>query len=185
LFSRGLTSVSLPSSFHLDNYNNKSNDTEMLNFTIAHDETAIIPFILDAQKTAIAAGRTLRFLSSPWSPPGWMKSNRRMSCFPVGPLDCALLPEFQPAWALYFSRYLSAYAEAGVDIWGITVQARIVWNTTRARVCTATHSFSPSAERARASNKHSDIRGSIRACCLTDDLISRVPTTCVPPSLHA
>lgn len=110
--------------FALDyyNYNNKSNDTEMLNFTIAHDETAIIPFILDAQKTAIAAGRTLRFLSSPWSPPGWMKSNRRMSCFPVGPLDCALLPEFQPAWALYFSRYLSAYAEAGVDIWGITVQ---------------------------------------------------------------
>ena len=96
----------------------------MLNFSIAHDEAAIIPFILSAQAAAAGFGRDLRFVSTPWSPPGWMKSNGRMSCFPLGPLDCALLPEFQPAWALYISRYLTAYAAAGVHVWGITVQAR-------------------------------------------------------------
>jgi glucosylceramidase len=51
-----------------------------------------------------------------------MKTNKQMSCFPLGPLDCALVPEFQPAYALYFSRYLSAYKAAGVDVWGVTVQ---------------------------------------------------------------
>jgi len=51
-----------------------------------------------------------------------MKTNKQMSCFPLGPLDCALIPEFQPAYALYFSRYLSAFKAAGVDVWGITVQ---------------------------------------------------------------
>ncbi len=104
------------------NYNEKVNDTEMLNFTIAHDEAAIIPFILRAQNATAAAGRPLRFISSPWSPPAWMKTNNQMSCFPLGPIDCALIPEYQPAYALYTSKYLSAYAAAGVDIWAITVQ---------------------------------------------------------------
>jgi glucosylceramidase len=50
-------------------YNDKANDTTMANFTIAHDEAAIIPFILAAQGATAAAGRPLRFLSTPWSPP--------------------------------------------------------------------------------------------------------------------
>ena len=50
-------------------YNDKANDTAMANFTIAHDEAAIIPFILAAQGATAAAGRPLRFLSTPWSPP--------------------------------------------------------------------------------------------------------------------
>lgn len=51
------------------NYNEMANDTAMTNFTIAHDEVAIIPFILAAQNATAAAGRPLRFLSTPWSPP--------------------------------------------------------------------------------------------------------------------
>ena len=38
----------------------------------------------------------------------------RQSCFPLGPLDCALLEWAMPAYALYLSKYLSAYAAAGV-----------------------------------------------------------------------
>ena len=56
-------------------YNDMANDTAMANFTIAHDEAAIIPFILAAQGAAGAAGRPLRFVSTPWSPPAWMKTN--------------------------------------------------------------------------------------------------------------
>jgi glucosylceramidase len=103
-------------------YNDEVNDTAMTNFTIAHDEEAIVPFILRAQAAAAANNRTLGFISTPWSPPGWMKSNGLMSCFPLGPLDCALLPEFQPAWALYLSKYLTAYKAAGVNVQAITVQ---------------------------------------------------------------
>ena len=103
-------------------YNDLANDTTMANFTIAHDEAAIIPFILAARDAAGAAGRPLRFVSTPWSPPAWMKTNGQMSCFPLGPIDCALIPEAQPAYALYLSKYLTAYKAAGVDIWGVTVQ---------------------------------------------------------------
>jgi len=53
------------------NYNAMANDTAMTNFTIAHDEVAIIPFILAAQNATAAAGRPLRFLSTPWSPPAF------------------------------------------------------------------------------------------------------------------
>lgn len=108
-------------------YNDKANDTAMSNFTIAHDEAALIPFILAAQAAATAQGRPLRFVSSPWSPPAWMKTNRQMSCFPLGPLDCALIPETQPAYALYLSKYLSAFKAAGVDIYAITVRLDAWW----------------------------------------------------------
>ena len=37
-------------------------------------------------------------------------------------LDCALLEWAMPAYALYLSKYLSAYAAAGVNVFGITVQ---------------------------------------------------------------
>ena len=111
-------------------YNSMVNDTDMKNFTIAHDEAAIIPLILSAQRAAAAQGRTVRFISTPWSPPGWMKSNfplnndseTAMSCFPLGPLDCAIEEWAFPAYALYLSKYLSAYAAAGVTIFGVTVQ---------------------------------------------------------------
>ena len=111
-------------------YNSMVNDTAMTNFTIAHDEAAIIPLVLRAQRAAAAQGRALRFISTPWSPPGWMKSNfplnndseTAMSCFPLGPLDCAIETWAYPAYSLYLSKYLSAYAAAGVSIFGITVQ---------------------------------------------------------------
>ena len=45
-----------------------------------------------------------------------------MSCFPLGPLDCALEPSWQPAYALYFSKYLSAYRAAGVNVTAVSVQ---------------------------------------------------------------
>ena len=33
-----------------------------------------------------------------------------------------LLPEYRKVWCQYYIRYLKAYKEAGVDIWGLTVQ---------------------------------------------------------------
>ena len=36
--------------------------------------------------------------------------------------DGSLKPELYPTWALYFSKYIRAYEEQGIDIWGVTIE---------------------------------------------------------------
>ena len=36
--------------------------------------------------------------------------------------DGSLEPELYPTWALYFSKYIRAYEEQGIDIWGVTIE---------------------------------------------------------------
>ena len=50
-----------------------------------------------------------------------MKNNDNPLC-PLGCSQCQLLDEYQQAWALYFSKFLTSYAAEGITIWGITVQ---------------------------------------------------------------
>ena len=58
----------------------------------------------------------MRLLASPWSPPAWMKTNGEMNH------GGKLRPECREAWALYFAKYIKAYAAEGIPIWGVTVQ---------------------------------------------------------------
>ena len=88
-------------------------DKELKSFTIAHDKTYRLPFI----KAALATAKEpFRIFASPWSPPAWMKSNNNMS------QGGKLLPEYAATWAEYVARFVKAYAQEGVDIWGLTVQ---------------------------------------------------------------
>eukprot|EP00731_Ephydatia_muelleri_P027239 Em0019g112a len=104
------------------NYDSTSGDAELADFSIDHDLALIIPFIQRANATLMSWSKdTLNIVASPWSPPGWMKNNDNPFC-PLGCLHCQLLDQYQQAWALYFSKFLSAYAEQGISIWGITVQ---------------------------------------------------------------
>jgi len=93
-------------------------------FSIERDRGAIIPFIQAAQR---AAGRPLKLLASPWSPPAWMKSNGRMV------QGGTLKPECRRAWARCYVRFIQAYADAGIPIWGVSVQnepeAAQVWES--------------------------------------------------------
>ena len=63
--------------FALGNYAHveTAGDTELASFSIARDRQALLPFI---QATLRVAGRPIRLLASPWSPPAWMKTNGRM-----------------------------------------------------------------------------------------------------------
>ena len=45
----------------------------------------------------------------------WMKDNNDWR-------GGKLLPEYYDTWALFFSKYLDAYREEGIDIWGFTVE---------------------------------------------------------------
>ncbi len=88
-------------------------DVELKSFSVEHDRRYRIPFI----KAALAATHErLKLFASPWSPPGWMKTNGEMLH------GGRLKPEYRDAWARYFVRFVQAYEQAGVPVWGLTVQ---------------------------------------------------------------
>ncbi|MEF2967621.1 glycoside hydrolase family 30 protein [Paenibacillus sp. M1] len=100
--------------FSLGNYTYvEDNDAELNTFDISRDRKWVLPFIHDAVK---AAGGDITMLASPWSPPAWMKTNGEMNH------GGQLKPEFRETWALYYTKFIKAYREEGVPIWGITVQ---------------------------------------------------------------
>jgi glucosylceramidase len=94
-------------------YDDTAGDTELKDFTIAHDLKNRIPFIKRAQ--AAAKGK-LQLYASPWSPPGWMKTNGEMLH------GGKLKPEYDQIWADYYVKYIKAYAAEGIPMWGLTVQ---------------------------------------------------------------
>ncbi|CAJ1346007.1 unnamed protein product, partial [Effrenium voratum] len=88
-------------------------DVELKSFSLARYEESILPMIRRAQR---AAGRELKLLASPWSPPAWMKDNGRMLS------GGKLLPQFRSAWAKHYVRFAEAFKAEGIPLFGFTVQ---------------------------------------------------------------
>lgn len=88
-------------------------DEALKSFSIDHDKQYRIPFIRQAIKSA---GGSLNLYASPWSPPAWMKDNGDML------QGGKLLPDYYDSWADYFVKFIKAYENEGIPIWGITVQ---------------------------------------------------------------
>lgn len=106
-------------------------DWNLQHFNVSHDETFLLPLIRRALATRASwNGPRFALLASPWSPPAWLKTNGKMSGKPLKKHKLAgasLLPDSNgnsPAatWALYFSKFVSAYAAQGVDIEYVTAQ---------------------------------------------------------------
>ncbi|MDO6431744.1 glycoside hydrolase family 30 protein [Flavitalea sp. BT771] len=91
----------------------KDNDTALTSFSVAHDEQYRIPLIRQA---IAAAGGSLPLFVSPWSPPGWMKDNGSV----IG--GGHLKAEYARSWANFYIKFIRAYEEKGIPIWGLTVQ---------------------------------------------------------------
>ena len=91
----------------------QAGDSRLETFSISHDLRARIPLIRAAFR---AAGAPFPLYASPWSPPAWMKDNNDMLH------GGSLKPEFADAWARYFVKFIKAYGDQGVPIWGVTVQ---------------------------------------------------------------
>ena len=96
-------------------------DLAQTNFSVAPDEAQIIPMI----KSALAKNSELEFVSTSWSPPGWMKRKwfaakgfMRNSAKPGMIWDPAIFDSY----ALYLSKYLSAYKAHGIDVKRMTIQ---------------------------------------------------------------
>ena len=88
-------------------------DADLKTFSIEKDKEKRIPFIkraIDLIKDDVV------FYASPWSPPAFMKTNKNML------QGGKLLPEFRQSWADYYVRFIKAYEEEGIPVWGLTIQ---------------------------------------------------------------
>ena len=88
-------------------------DKELRSFSVNHDKQFRIPLI---KKALATAGGKLAIFASPWSPPAFMKDNNSMLH------GGKLKPEFYQSWANYYVRFINAYQQEGVPIWGLTIQ---------------------------------------------------------------
>jgi glucosylceramidase len=93
---------------------NPKPDPELEHFDIAHDRSCILPSLRAAREV----NPDLFLFSSPWSPPGWMKSGGSI----LG--GSMRKPSFGP-YSEYFVRFLQAYDKAGVKINAVTVQNEV------------------------------------------------------------
>jgi len=94
-------------------------DKELVNFSIDEDRDDIIPMIKEAMDISEEG---FKIIASPWTAPPWMKDNHDW-------MGGKLLPEYHQSWALFFSKYLNAYKNEGIDIWGITVENEPLGNS--------------------------------------------------------
>lgn len=88
-------------------------DKELQSFSIDHDKQFRIPLIKKAMQMA---GGSITLYASPWSPPAFMKDNNNML------QGGKLLPEYYQTWANYYAKFIKAYENAGIPVWGITIQ---------------------------------------------------------------
>ena len=87
-------------------------DLDLEHFTIEDDMDDLIPMIKDAMQTSEDG---FKIFASPWTAAPWMKDNNEW-------VGGKLLPKYYDTWALFFSKYIDAYKEQGIDIWGLTVE---------------------------------------------------------------
>ncbi len=111
------------SDYALERYtlNESEDDFDMSEFSIAHDETHLIPYV----KAAQAVKNDILFWGSPWTPPRWMKTTEEYNGTDEGPngdppatyeaymKDDAMTLQ---AHALYFARWIQAYEAQGIPI---------------------------------------------------------------------
>ena len=86
-------------------------DPTLAHFSLAPDEQHLIPVL----KEILAINPKIKLLGSPWSPPTWMKTNGESK-------GGSLKPEFYPAYAQYFVKYIQGMKAQGITLDAITVQ---------------------------------------------------------------
>jgi glucosylceramidase len=97
--------------FSYDDLPEGQTDPTLARFSLAPDKQHLLPVL----KEILAINPDIKILGSPWSPPTWMKTNGNSK-------GGSLKPEFYPAYAQYFVKYVQGMKAEGVRIDAITVQ---------------------------------------------------------------
>ncbi len=98
--------------FSLEKYE-ASSSPDLSDFSLERVKRNLWPMLDDAEK---AAGRKLKLILSPWSPPAYMKTNGRRDH------GGKLKPEYEALWAEYLCRYIQEYRKHGYQVAGMTLQ---------------------------------------------------------------
>lgn len=93
-------------------------DTNLTNFSIAHDTVYIIPLLQQAKRL----NPELKFIGSPWSAPAWMKTSETLN-------EGSLNSDYSQVYANYFVKFIQAYQAQGIPIHAITIQNEPDFNT--------------------------------------------------------
>lgn len=93
-------------------------DPGLAHFSFAHDLEDIVP--LTAQAKALAPD--LSVMLTPWSPPGWMKSNGSMLGQVGSAAPGTLLDSMASSWAQYLVAAIAGYRAAGVSVEYLSLQ---------------------------------------------------------------
>jgi glucosylceramidase len=104
------------SDFALGNYTyddlpSGQTDPKLEKFSIAHDKDTIIPIL----KRILEINPNLKIMGTPWSPPAWMKTTNSVHKGKLKPGGYTWL-------ALYFLKFIQAYANEGLPIYAISLQ---------------------------------------------------------------
>jgi glucosylceramidase len=122
--------------------NDVPEDFEMRDFNIDRDKYILIPYL----KEALKVNPDLQIWASPWSPPAWMKVNEHYA-MRSGNFENAIegnkmnlgaeiqnnatafkmQERYLKAYALYFSKFVKSYKEAGVPLFAIMPQNEIAF----------------------------------------------------------
>lgn len=100
-----------------------SNKNDLSDFSISEDMKYVVPIIKKAQMR----NKKLKFLASPWSPPAFMKNNKKLTD------GGKLLPEFKDTYAKYLVKYIKEYKKKNINIDFMTIQnepnAKQIWES--------------------------------------------------------
>jgi glucosylceramidase len=94
-------------------------DPNLVNFSVAHDTTYIIPLL----QQSMAVNPAIKVIGVPWSPPAWMKTTGTMN-------GGNMITLYFPSLAQYFVQYVQAYQLQGIPIYALAVQNEPLYSTT-------------------------------------------------------
>jgi glucosylceramidase len=107
----GASDFSQSGNYSYDDMAAGQTDPQLTHFSVAHDQTYLIPLL----KQALAINPMLKIIAEPWSPPAWMKTSGTMN---GGKVNTAM---FGPL-ASYFVKFVQAYNAAGIPIYAVAPQ---------------------------------------------------------------
>ncbi|WP_175821241.1 glycoside hydrolase family 30 beta sandwich domain-containing protein [Burkholderia sp. BCC0419] len=115
----GASDMSASGNYSYDDMPAGQTDPALAHFSIAHDQTAIIPLLQNI--TSLNTG--LKLLAEPWSPPAWMKTNGSMKGVSGASSNTSqIIAADFPYLANYFVKFIQAYAKNGLSIHAVSPQ---------------------------------------------------------------
>jgi len=114
----GASDLSASGNYSYDDVPAGQSDPNLAQFSVAHDQTYLIPLL----RQALSINPSLKVHALPWSPPAWMKTTGSMNGGNVVTADF-------PGLAQYFTRFIGAYQQQGIPIYAVSMQNEPLYST--------------------------------------------------------